>query len=89
MKRYVVFFKDEQSKIYAKDLVTTQTVKDLKKLGFRKYHIVVEAENEKDALRKIGEFNSGYLDSLKDLSGSAVICAVIVILMAIFYLIRT
>lgn len=89
MRKYVVFFKDDQSKVYAKDSLTTQTMKEMRKLGFRKFHVVVEADNEKEALRKVVEFNSGYLDSLKDLSGSAVICAVILILMAVYYLLTT
>ncbi|WP_240116257.1 hypothetical protein [Erwinia endophytica] len=61
----------------------------MKHQGYRKHHVEVEAENEKDARNKFNEFNRGYLDSIRELSGSAVICAVSVIAITIIFIIRS
>jgi len=89
MNKYVIFFKENSSRIIKKDLVDHDFVKKMKSQGYRKHHVEIEAENEKEAKNKFIEFNSGYLDSLKDISGSAVICAISVIVIAVIFIIRT
>lgn len=88
MSKYVVFFKGNTSKIIKKDEICNSMMKEMKKLGYRKHHVEVDAENETEAKTKFNEFNNGYLDSLRDLSGNAVICAVSVIAIAIIFLFR-
>lgn len=89
MNTYVVFIKENESKAIVKKLVTKELKLDLKQQGFTRHHKEVEAENEKDAIRKLNEFSEGYLDSLKGLSGSAVICAISVIAIALIYFFRS
>lgn len=86
MNKYIAFIKDSDSKVIEEVLVTPFLIHEMKRKGFRKHHIIVEAENEKEAVKLINESCEGYLDSLKELSGSAVICAVCVIIVAVIYL---
>ncbi|MDI9221728.1 hypothetical protein QMZ30_12545 [Pantoea sp. EA-12] len=88
MSKYIVFYKDNKSKFLNKDSVSHALIKDLKQQGYKKHHVEVEAESESEAKVRFNEFNSGYLDSLRQLSGSAVICAVSVIVIAIISIIR-
>lgn len=89
MHKYIIFIGKNTSKIVRKETVTSEVIKKMKQQGFRKHHIEIEAENEKQAAIKFNNFNSGYLESLKEYSGSFAISAVIVILMALIYVIRT
>ncbi|WP_213990938.1 hypothetical protein [Sodalis sp. dw_96] len=88
MRKYIIFIKSDASKVIPKEFVTRLFIKGMKQKGFSRYHIEVEAENEKEAINKLNENNEGYLDSLRELSGSAVICSVCVIIMALIYLLR-
>jgi len=89
MHKYIIFIGNNESRIIQKETAPTDIIKRMKQQGFRKHHIEVEAENEKEAAEKFNNFNSGYLDSLKDYSGSFAISAVAVIIMALIYIIRT
>lgn len=89
MKKFIVYLKNNESRVYLKDEVTSQIKDEMKKNGFRKHNVEVDADNEKDALVKIREFDNGYFESLKGMTGSAVICAIIFILMALVYYFRT
>ncbi|WP_300002582.1 hypothetical protein [uncultured Cedecea sp.] len=86
MEKYVVFIKDNESKAIPKKLVTRSTIKDLKQFGFTKHHVEVEADNEKDAIRKVNEFSNGYLNSLSSFTGSVFICCAVVVIVALMYL---
>ncbi len=87
MRKYVIFIKSDESKVIPKEFITHFFIKGMKKKGFRKHHVEVEAENEKEAINKLNEHSEGYLDSLRELSGSAVICGVcfIVIVLISFF----
>lgn len=85
MKKYVIFINGRHSKVMPKELVTRDFIKEMKTKGFRKHHGVVEAENEKEAVNVFNEFNDDYLNSLKDFSGNAVICSVVVLFIALVY----
>lgn len=89
MHKYVIFIKGNTSKIIKKDSIDQGIVKQMKKQGYRRHHVEVEAENEKDAKTKFIDFNSDYLDAVRDISASAVICAVSVIVIAVVFIIRT
>lgn len=88
--KYNVFIKNDESKQISKavpkNLVTNGFVQEMKQKGFTKHFVEVEAENESEAITKLNEHNEGYLHSLKDLSGSAVICAICGIVVALIYL---
>ncbi|MGE6558134.1 hypothetical protein [Serratia marcescens] len=51
MNRYF-FIKSDESKVLEKEVVTREIIKDMKRKGFRKHHIEVEADNESDAIKK-------------------------------------
>ncbi len=85
MNRYVVFIKSDESKVLRKDVVTREIIKDMKRKGFRKHHVEVEADNESDAINKLNKNSNDYLDSLKNFSGDLLLCSICVIVMAIVY----
>ncbi|WP_435929958.1 hypothetical protein [Dryocola sp. BD613] len=58
----------------------------MKQKGFRKHFVEVEAENKSEAMKKLTEYNEGYLHSLKELFGNVVICAICFIAVALIYL---
>jgi len=92
MAKYVVFIKNDKAKAIAKaipkDAITHSLVNEMKKDGYRKHFVEVDAENEKEAVSKLNEHNDGYLKSLGDFSGSIVIISSVVILMALIYFFR-
>ncbi|TKI02839.1 hypothetical protein FCN80_23845 [Martelella alba] len=83
MHKYVIFIKNKGSMAIPREFVTPSYIKEMKKKGFRKHHIEIEANNEKEAFFKINEHNEDYLNSLRELSGSAVICGVFVIIITL------
>ncbi|WP_312056382.1 hypothetical protein [Pantoea brenneri] len=89
MHKYMIFIGKNTSKIIRKETATTEFIKKMKQQGFRKHHIEIEAENEKEAAVKFNNFNCGYLDTLREYSVSFAISAAVVILMALIYIIRT
>ena len=88
MSKYVVFIKSDKTQVFLKEQVTHDVIKSMKKEGYSKHIIEVEAENEKEAISKVNKENQGYLDSLSEYSGNMVIISVVVILMAVVYFFR-
>ncbi|MEN4849423.1 hypothetical protein ABEH01_08320 [Pantoea agglomerans] len=93
MNKYVVFTKNSENKIESKALLkesaTPKIVKELKHNGFRKHIVEVEADDERDAIKKINEHSLSYQKDLKEYSGNVVIISVVVILIGLFYIIRS
>lgn len=89
MHKYVVFIKNRESNAIQKESVTGSLIKDMKQKGFRKHHIEVNAESEKEAINQLNEHSEDYLSSLREFSGSAVICAVCVGIIALVYIFRS
>ncbi|KYQ96618.1 hypothetical protein AWY96_21265 [Serratia plymuthica] len=85
MSKYVVFIKSDDSKALPKESVTHSLIKEMRQRGFRKYHIEVEAENERDAIDKLNKNNNDYLVSLREFSGDVFICSACVVIMALIY----
>lgn len=85
MNRYVVFIKSDESKVLEKEVVIREIIKDMKRKGFRKHHIEVEADNESDAIKKINKNSNDYLNSLRCFSGDLLFCSICVIAMTIVY----
>lgn len=90
MVKYVVFIKNDESKAIAKAFpkaeATHLIAQEMKKQGFRKHFVEVDAENESEAIAKLNEHNSGYLNALGEFSGSIVIISCVVVIMAVVYL---
>lgn len=84
MGKYVIYIKSDESKVIPKELVTHIFTKEMRKEGFRKYHIVFEAESEKDAIDKLNKYGEGNLNALADFSGSIFFyCAISVLLIVV------
>jgi hypothetical protein len=47
----------------------------MKRQGFRKHHVDVEAENEKDAVKALNQFNDDYLTEVKEYTASVYLSA--------------
>ncbi|HGM6323213.1 TPA: hypothetical protein ACKP8G_004931 [Serratia marcescens] len=88
MNKYVVFIKSDESRVLRKEVVTREIIKDMKRKGFRKHHVEVEAENENDAINKLklNKNSNDYLDSLRNFSGDLLFCSICVIVMVMVYL---
>ncbi|HHL0959973.1 TPA: hypothetical protein ACQVH3_004750 [Serratia marcescens] len=69
MNRYIFFIKRDESKVLRKEVVTREIIKGMKRKGFRKHHVEVEADNGSDAIKKLNKNSTDYLDSLKCFSG--------------------
>ncbi|CAI0763208.1 hypothetical protein ACUZX0_00140 [Serratia marcescens] len=85
INKYVVFIKSDESKVLRKEVVTRETIKNMKRKGFRKHHIEVEADNENDAINKLNKNSNDYLYSLRNFSGDLLFCSICVIVMTIVY----
>lgn len=86
MSKYVIFISSSGGKAVPKELVTYSFTRDMKKKGFRKHHIEVEAESEEDAVKELNKFNEGFMKDVKEYTGSIIIISVCVILTLIVYL---
>jgi len=80
MNNYIIFIKDNESKVIAAEFVTRGLSKDMKSNGFTKYPYTIEANNEKDAIQKMNKQGSEHLNSLSQFSGNIFFyCAVLVV----------
>jgi hypothetical protein len=55
MGKYVIFISSRGGKAVPKDAVTSSLIKEMKRQGFRKHHVEVEAENENDAVKALNK----------------------------------
>lgn len=79
MASYVVFIKDDESRVIIKKMVTRELSKDLKSKGFRRYSRVIEANSETEVIRKLNKQGEENLDALSQYSGSVFFyCAMLV-----------
>lgn len=85
MNNYVIFISHNKSKAILKENVTRSVIKQMKEKGFRKHHVEITAENEKDAILKLNHSNKRYLTALADFSGNILFLALIIIIMSVFY----
>ncbi|MFK3703450.1 hypothetical protein EDF73_11085 [Raoultella sp. BIGb0138] len=79
MGKYVIFISSRGGKAVAKDAVTSSLIKEMKRQGFRKHHVEVDAENETDAVKAFNRFNDDYLTEVKDYTASVIfgcLCAI-------------
>ncbi|MNG51934.1 hypothetical protein D3C81_12690 [compost metagenome] len=85
MSKYVVFIKNDDSKAIKKESITHTLIKEMKSKGFRKHHVEVEAENEKEAINNLNENNEVFFNSLSEFSGNVFICSACVVIIALIY----
>lgn len=69
MKKYVFLTRGDETKIISKHTLNREALKALKKQGFKKHHIEVEAENEQEAITKLHKDNEDNLNALGEFSG--------------------
>lgn len=87
MNNYIIFIKDNESKVIAAELVTRALSKDLKSNGFTKYPYEIEATNESDAIQKMNKQGKEHLEELSQFSGNIFIyCAILVVGLVVAYL---
>jgi hypothetical protein len=59
----------------------------MKRQGFRKHHVEVEAENENDAVKALNRFNDDYLTEVKEYTASVIfvcLCAIVAFIVFLF-----
>lgn len=88
MNKYVVFISRNGGKAVAKELVTASLTKEMKKKGFRRHHIEVEAENEVDAIKELNKFNENYMGDVREYTGNIVIICVCFIILIFAYILK-
>ena len=88
MKQYVIFISHNKSTAILKENVTRSVIKQMKEKGFRKHHVEMTAENEKDAILKLNDSNKRYLTSLEDFSRNILFLAVFIIIIAVLYFLK-
>ncbi|EOW4543321.1 hypothetical protein ACUHRZ_001803 [Raoultella planticola] len=86
MGKYVIFISSRGGKAVPKEAVTSSLIKEMKRQEFRKHHVAVEAENEKDAVNALNKFNDDYLTEVKEYTASVIFMCLCAILMFIVYL---
>ncbi|HAU5004813.1 TPA: hypothetical protein JD037_15215 [Raoultella ornithinolytica] len=87
MGKHVIFISSRGGRAVAKDAVTSSLLKEMKRQGFRKHHVEVEAENENDAVKALNRFNDDYLTEVKEYTASVIfvcLCAIVAFIVFLF-----
>ena len=87
MGKYAIFISSRGGKAVPKDQVTSSLIKEMKRQGFRKHHVEVEAENENDAVKALNRFNDDYLTEVKEYTASVIfvcLCAIVAFIVFLF-----
>ena len=87
MGKYVIFISSRGGKAVPKEAVTSSLLKEMKRQGFRKHHVEVEAENENDAVKALNRFNDDYLTEVKEYTASVIfvcLCAIVAFIVFLF-----
>lgn len=80
MNNYIIFIKDNESKVLTADHVTRELARELKSKGFTKYPYTIEANNEKDAIAKLNKQGKEHLNDLSQFSSNIFFyCAILVV----------
>lgn len=87
MNSYIVFIKDNESKVVVEERVTREMVKELKGKGFTQYPYAIEASDEAEARSKLNKQGEEHLDALAEYSGNFFFyCALLVAGLIVAYL---
>ena len=88
MRNYIVFIKNNKSKVVPEEQVTAILATRLKKEGFTQYPEAILVSNEREAILKLNEKGNSNLNTLAAYAGDvAFYCAVLVAgcLLALFF----
>lgn len=80
MEKYVFYFKEGTSKVFAESTLDKDDIKKLKKEGFKKHHLDFFAESKQDAITKLNAGNQENLDALREFSGNHMVMVVILLI---------
>ncbi|HFL1539409.1 TPA: hypothetical protein ACG1QB_004261 [Enterobacter asburiae] len=89
MQTYVFYVKEKNVRIIPKNELTDLERSRLTSNGFKKYHLEVEANDKKDAARKLNDINNENLNALSEFTGSHLFTAAFIVgalILAYFYL---
>ncbi|SNY59132.1 hypothetical protein [Enterobacter sp. CC120223-11] len=87
MNNYIIFIKDNETEVFLAERVTRALPRDLKRNGFTKYPYTIEANDHKEAIRKLNKQGSEHLEELSQFSGSIFFyCALLVVGIAAAFL---
>lgn len=86
MKKYIFLTRGDETKILPKETLSRAELNDLKKQGFKKHHLEVEAENKQEAIEKLHKDNEDNLNALGEFSGNILYAVgLLFLLVALFY----
>jgi len=85
MKKYVFMTNGEETKVISKQTLSRDALKALKKQGYKKHHIEVDAENEQEAITKLHKDNEDNLNALGEFSGHMLYVVFFALLALIFF----
>jgi len=80
MHKFVIFIKEDESRVVREQFVTPEICKGLKEKGFAKYPYVIEAKDGHEAIDKLNQQGDEHLNELSQFSGSIFFyCAILVV----------
>lgn len=88
MRNYIVFIKNNESKVVQEEQMSAMLATQLKKEGFTQYPEAIFASDEREAIRKLNEKGTRNLNALAAYAGDiAFYCAVLVagFLLALYF----
>ena len=86
MSNYIIFIKDNETKVILAERVTRDVSSKLKRNGFTRYPYVIEADDQKKAIQKLNKQGGEHLEDLAQFSGNIFFyCAVLVISVAVAF----
>lgn len=79
MNNYIIFIKDNETRVVLADQVTQELTSKLKKNGFTQYPYTIKANNQKQAIQELNRQGSEHLEDLSQFVGNHFFaCAIIV-----------
>lgn len=88
MRNYIVFIKNNESKVVPEEQMNAMLTSQLKKDGYTQYPEAILASDEREAVRKLNERGNSNLNALAAYAGDiAFYCAVLVagFLLALYF----
>ncbi|RPH24768.1 hypothetical protein EHN07_13995 [Buttiauxella warmboldiae] len=87
MEKYVFYYKELATKVFAKSALSKDDIRQLKEEGFKKYPLEFAAENKQDAIKKLNENSRENFDELSQFSGNILLLVIVMLItMALIYL---
>lgn len=80
MKTYVFYVRNKDIKVINKNELTKSEKDKLKKSGFKKYYLEIDANDKNDAIERLNERTNENLDALISFSGSYVFSTIFIVI---------